>query len=171
MIFNLRNKEEIESLREKLNELFKKGSKVNVSTSLGSNYDLEDIFHACEKSGLSASRIENLIDNLPEKRTDQQNKALHVLFENIAFELNEIGETYKIISIGGIEKEVPYTANIIKNYIWRELQIILLDKESTTQLNTFELQSIFDCVDKWLSNKEIFIDFPSAESLNKKLKK
>ena len=51
-------------------------------------YELEEIQQTALKIGLSKSIVQSLIDNLPQKRSSQQNKALHLLFQNIAFELN-----------------------------------------------------------------------------------
>ena len=80
-------------------------------------YELEEIQQTALKIGLSKSIVQSLIDNLPQKRSLQQNKrALHLLFQNIAFELNRIGMEFTYNGIKGLEIQTTYTPEIVKEF-------------------------------------------------------
>ncbi len=132
------------------------------------NYSIDEIQSAAFKTGLSKSIVQSLIDNLPAKRSSQQNKALHLLFQNIAFELNRIGMEFTYNGIKGITLQTTYTPEIVKEFIWRPLQKAMLDKESTTKLTTQDIDAIFLILGKWFSEKGVVIDFPSAETISHK---
>ncbi len=131
------------------------------------NYSIDEIQSAAFKTGLSKSIVQSLTDNLPQKRSSQQNKSLHVLFQNISFELNRIGMEFTYNGIKGIEIQTTYTPEIVKEFLWRPLQNALLKKESTTKLTTQDINMIFEILGKWFSEKGVIIDFPSAETIKK----
>lgn len=131
------------------------------------NYSIDEIQSAAFKTGLSKSIVQSLTDNLPHKRSSQQNKSLHVLFQNISFELNRIGMEFTYNGIKGITLQTTYTPEIVKEFIWRPLQKAMLDKESTTKLTTADINSIFEVLGRYFAEKGVFIDFPSAETIKK----
>ena len=131
-------------------------------------YELEEIQQTALKIGLSKSIVQSLIDNLPQKRSSQQNKALHLLFQNIAFELNRIGMEFTYNGIKGMEIQTTYTPEIVKEFIWKKLQQSLYGKESTTQLTTSDINMIFEILGKWFSEKGVIIEFPSVETISNK---
>jgi len=107
------------------------------------NYSIDEIQSAAFKTGLSKSIVQSLIDNLPAKRSSQQNRALHLLFQNISFELNRIGMEFTYNGIKGIEIQTTYTPEIVKEFLWKPLHKALLKKESTTKLTTQDINMIF----------------------------
>ena len=129
------------------------------------NYSIEEIQTAAFKTGLSKSIVQSLTDNLPHKRSSQQNKSLHLLFNNISFELNRMGLQFTYRGIKGMEIEVPYTPETVKDYLWRPLQQALIGKESTTKLTTEDINKIFETLAQWFSQQGVIIDFPSAETI------
>ena len=129
------------------------------------NYSIDEIQSAAFKTGLSKSIVQSLTDNLPQKRSSQQNKSLHVLFHNISFELNRIGMEFTYNGIKGLEIQTTYTPEIVKEFLWKPLQNALLKKESTTKLTTQDINMIFEILGKWFSEKGVVIDFPSAETI------
>ena len=129
------------------------------------NYKIEEIEQSAFKVGLSRTIVKSLIDNLPFKRSGQENKALHVLFQNISFELNEKGFEYTWKGIQGFDISVKYTPEIVKNFIWKPLQNALLNKSSTTQLTHNDIQLIFYILGKFFAENKIEIQFPSKEQL------
>ena len=54
------------------------------------------------------------------KRSDQQNKALHVLFELLAEKLNESGLDMRKTLKESID--IPWTKDTVKNFLWRPIQ-------------------------------------------------
>jgi len=129
------------------------------------NYTPKEIEQTALKIGLSKSIVKSLIDGLPHKRSSQENKALHVLFQNIAFELNRIGMEFTYRGIKGKEIQTTYSAEIVKNYLWRPLQIALLDKQSTTKLNHSDIEAIFLILGRWFAENGVVIEFPSIETI------
>lgn len=134
------------------------------------NFTIEEIQNSCLKLGFSVSAIQLIIEKLPLKRSGLENKSLHVLFLNISQELNEMGLEFTYRGLKGIEINTTFTPEIVKNFIWRPLQKVLLDKESTTELTHNDISLIFEILGKWFSEKGIVIEFPSIESLMNKSK-
>jgi len=84
------------------------------------------------------------------QRTIPQNKSIHVYFSLMSEAFNEAGYDFnKVIEIlyGGPIK-VPWTPDLVKNEIWRPIQITAIDKESTASLSTEEIDYIYRIVDR-----------------------
>lgn len=98
------------------------------------------------------------------KRTDQQNKALHVLFQLLADTLNAGGLDMRKTLKPGID--IPWSAASTKEYLWRPIQEAQLNKRSTTELTTKEIDEVFDTINKHLGERfMIYIPFPSIEDV------
>lgn len=98
-------------------------------------------------------------------RTNTQNAALHLYFTHLSNELNQLGITFNYRGLKGLEMEMTYTAEIVKEFIWRPIQITLFKKESTTKLTTQEMNEIITVLNKFFSERGVYIAFPSIESL------
>jgi hypothetical protein len=98
------------------------------------------------------------------KRTLSQNKSLHLMFEQLANELNDNG--LDVRSTLKEDIEIPWNAYLIKELIWKKVQKAQLGKESTTQLTTKEINQVFEVIARHLAQKfGIVIEFPSIETL------
>ena len=98
------------------------------------------------------------------KRTIKQNKALHLLFDMMAKELNNNGLTVQKT----LKKdfELWWTSELIKNAIWRPIQKAMFGIESTKDIETKHIDQIFDVINKHLGEKHhLHIPFPSADEL------
>lgn len=95
-----------------------------------------------------------------EKRTSQQNKALHKYFELLADELNDAGlDMKKVITV-----DVPWNADTIKQWIWKPVQEAQLLKKSTTELTTPEVSKVYETVNRLMATKfSVSVPFPSYE--------
>lgn len=98
------------------------------------------------------------------KRTAQQNRALHVLFALLASTLNENGlDMRKTLKP---EIEIPWSGNSVKEYLWRPIQVAQLNKNSTTELTTIEIDQVFDTINKHMGEKfGLHVPFPSIEDI------
>ena len=102
------------------------------------------------------------------KRTDKQNNALHLLFDQIAKECLDKGiELRELIKD---EVPIPVTPENIK-WMWKLLQNAMFGKKSTTELSkTGEIEQVHDVLNKILSKRTngqiVLPPFPSIE-LNK----
>jgi len=97
-------------------------------------------------------------------RTNQQNRALHVLFNLLAEELNEHGLDMK--KTLKPEVDIPWNPVTVKEYLWRPIQQAQLHKTSTKDLTTKEIDEVFDTINKHLGERlGIHVPFPSIEEL------
>jgi hypothetical protein len=81
-----------------------------------------------------------------------------------ATELNEMGlDMRKALKP---EVSIPWTGNSIKEYLWRPVMKAQLGKKSTTEMNTKEIDLVFNTISRHLSGKfGVSVEFPSIESL------
>lgn len=98
-------------------------------------------------------------------RTAKQNSALHLFYTMIANELNELGLEYKYTGITGKTFELRYTTDLVKDFIWRPIQRVLFKIESTTKLNTQQINEIVDVIIKFFGDQGIVLKFPNIEDL------
>ena len=89
-------------------------------------FNLTDIETACRNFGMQDDGIMKFLSCLPKRRSKQQNKALHLFCKKIADELNEQGQTFKTIKVlDGQELEHHFSLSIVKEYIWKPIQLAL----------------------------------------------
>lgn len=64
------------------------------------------------------------------------------------------------------EVDIMWTPELVKEYIWRPIQKAVVQKESTTELTTGELDQVFRVIEKHLGEKfGLEIVFPSQATL------
>lgn len=97
-------------------------------------------------------------------RTTRQNRAIHLLFDMLAKELNENGLDMRRTLKPSID--IPWTGESVKEYLWRPVQQAQVNKKSTTELTTREIDEVFDTINRHLGTKfGIYVPFPSIETL------
>lgn len=99
------------------------------------------------------------------QRTKTQNAALHLFFTWCAEELSNIGLTFNYVGLKGLELEIPYTAELFKDCVWRPIQKTLFDIESTTELDTEKINKILDVLIYFFAKNGIEIHFPNQFDL------
>jgi hypothetical protein len=109
---------------------------------------------------------------MEEKRTINQNSAMHLYFQMIADSLNSIGIDVhlflEILSRNGIDSQ--FTPHLVKELVWRKAQKKILGKQSTKELSKYgEIDLIVDALNKFFSENfgkmgYEFVPFPSFES-------
>ena len=100
-------------------------------------------------------------DDKTHKRTLQQNKAMHKYFELLAEALNDAGLDMKTVLKPAIE--IPWTKESVKNHLWRPVQQIMMDIESTADISTIDPTVIKQVIDRHLADNHGFIgpEWPS----------
>ena len=98
-------------------------------------------------------------------RSQAQNRALHLYFTMISEQLNELGLEFQYTGLKGSAISLMYTPELVKNMVWRPIQIALFDIESTTKINTKQINQIIDILTKFFGERGVSIEFPSFESL------
>lgn len=97
-------------------------------------------------------------------RTSRQNRALHLLFDHLAKELSGAGLDMRKTLKEGVE--IPWSGSTVKEYLWRPIQQAQLQKKSTTDLTTKEIDAVFETINRHLGERfGLHVDFPSIESL------
>lgn len=98
----------------------------------------------------------------PKQRTDRQNAAMHLYFTQLAEALNDSGLDMRVVLKPEIA--IPWTPTSIKEQLWRPVQRLQLDKRSTTELTTKDLDAIYDTINRHIGERfGIHIPFPSNE--------
>lgn len=98
------------------------------------------------------------------QRTNLQNASLHLYCELVANELSRLGITFTSFFKEGFE--VPWTREIVKENIWRPVQVVICEHESTTKPLASDYQRIYEPINLKLANWGIHVPWPSKESLN-----
>jgi len=97
-------------------------------------------------------------------RTARQNRALHLMFRQLADELNDRGLDMKTALQGFFE--IPWNEHTIKEAIWRPIQIKQVGKESTTALTTKEIDMVFETIAMFMAKRHgLVLEFPSFETI------
>ena len=97
-------------------------------------------------------------------RTLKQNRALHLMFTQLAQDLNDSGLDMRKTLKPGID--IPWSGKTIKEYLWRPIMKAQLGKESTTEMTTKDIDRVFETIARHLGLKfGIQLEFPSIESL------
>lgn len=98
------------------------------------------------------------------QRTTQQNKSLHLYFEFLATELNNAG--YDVLKTLRHDISIDWNATLIKELIWRKVQLASYKKKSTADLTSGELQVLWETINRHIGEKfGIHVPFPSLEDL------
>jgi len=112
---------------------------------------------------LKGAKIE--VKELSKKRTLSQNSALHKYFDLIAKQFQELGLTYNYMNqFTGHTIELAYTSNLVKDFIWRPIQQTLFNIESTTEIDTNQINQIIEVLTLHFGKHGIKIDFPSWQT-------
>jgi len=97
------------------------------------------------------------------QRTLCQNRALHLYFQLVADALNDAGlDMRKTLEP---EVEIPWSKDSVKEYLWRPIQKIQLQKKSTIQLTTKDIDTIYDTLNMFLAKHGLYEPFPSIEEI------
>jgi hypothetical protein len=108
------------------------------------------------------ARWVDLIAKTGTTRTNQQRKAIEVYCRELARALNDAGFDQR--QIMAMMKEgacIPWGQESVKDSLWRPLQVALLQKESTTDLERDEVSKVYDVLNNWVSSKTgIYVPFP-----------
>lgn len=97
-------------------------------------------------------------------RTSRQNRALHKFLAMLSEALNDAG--YDMKRTLKEEAEIPWTAALAKEFLWKPMQEAMLGKESTTALETQEVSQVYETLNRYLANtKGVSVPFPDIYQL------
>lgn len=101
--------------------------------------------------------------SIGKKRTKAQNNALQVYCRELAEAFSDRGLDMKRV----LKKEIdiPWTGDSVREYLWKPLQKVVIQKESTTDANTNEYSKVYDVLNRHIADKYGFsVPFPSREN-------
>lgn len=103
-------------------------------------------------------------------RTVKANRALHLYFSMMATHLNDLGLEFRFdgLNIGSIS--MMYTPELVKEVVWRPIQVALHGYKSTTDLNAREMNEIIDVIMKFFGERGVYVEFPNKKELEKRAK-
>ena len=90
-------------------------------------------------------------------------KGLKIYFEMIAKALNDAGQDMR--GVLKTNTQVWWDKDSVKEFLWRPIQVLQLQKKSTTQLLTKEIDEVYDTVNRHLGKHIDTIMFPSIEDI------
>jgi hypothetical protein len=61
------------------------------------------------------------------------------------------------------EIAIPWSQETVKDFLWRPVQKLCLQKRSTTELTTKDIDKIYDVLNLHLGKQGIHVPFPSIE--------
>ena len=70
---------------------------------------------------------------------------------------------FNYFGVSGKQLSMRYNGTIVKEYFWKPIQLALFEIESTTKLNTTQMNEIIDVVTKFFADKGVIIPFPSLD--------
>jgi len=90
-------------------------------------------------------------------------KGLKIYCEMIAKALNDAGQDMR--GVLKTNTQVWWDKDSVKEFLWRPVQVLQLQKKSTTQLSTREIDEVYDTVNRHLGKHIDTIMFPSIEDI------
>ena len=108
--------------------------------------------------------FEIVITKKVKSRTTRQNAALHLWFTQLADALNDAGFDMKKTLRRGVD--IPWSAYNVKECLWRPVQKANLGKKSTMQLDTKEIDIIYDIINREIGQRTgVHVEFPCIDVL------
>lgn len=103
----------------------------------------------------------------PQQRTNRQNKALHLFCRHLSTVLNDAGLDMTAVLKEGVEIPWDEEGRMVKKHLWKPLQEVMLDIESTADANTTDYNKVYEVLVRHLAAKKGIIPppWPCLESV------
>lgn len=97
------------------------------------------------------------------QRTNKQNAALHKYLDMLSEVLNDSG--YCVTKTLSHDAEIPWSAAMAKELLWKPLQLAVIEKESTAEAHRDEYIKVYDVLNRHLGEKlGVHVPWPSHET-------
>ena len=96
-------------------------------------------------------------------RTLTQNASLHKFCSMLAQAMNEAGFDFRVFIKEGYP--VPFTEELVKEYIWKPIQKAVTGHESTTKPEPKQYSEVYDALNVKLAEHGLYIPWPCRENL------
>lgn len=102
------------------------------------------------------------IKNVGKKRSLRQNRSLYLWFELVSKEFNDAGIDMRKFIEDGID--IPFTPETVKSHLWKPVMEGYLEKTSTTELKSKDIDKIYDILNKHIGERTgLHIPFPNKD--------
>ncbi len=92
--------------------------------------------------------------------TPNQRNALHLYCEMLACALNNAG--YDMKKTLKEEVEIPWQKMMVKEHLWKPIEKIMVDKDSTEEMTNKEVNEIYKVLDRHIAQKfGVSVPFPN----------
>lgn len=109
------------------------------------------------------TRIVDIV-NVKETRSSLQNRSLHKYFSLLAEELNNSG--YDMRKTIKQDIDISWSGLSIKEYLWRPIQKVFLQEQSTTKLKKGDVDKIYDILNKTIGERTgVYVPFPCVDNM------
>lgn len=104
------------------------------------------------------------ISKTTHERTSPQNRSLHLYFTHLAKELNDAG--FNVQKLLKHTIEIDWNEKLIKELLWRPVQIALLGKNSTKDLEKVgEIEVVYEHINRYVGElAQVYVPWPSEEN-------
>jgi len=96
-------------------------------------------------------------------RTLTQNASLHKFCSMLAQAMNEAGFDFRVFIKEGYP--VPFTEELVKEYIWKPIQKAVTGHESTTKPEPKQYSEVYDALNVKLAEHGLYIPWPCRENM------
>ena len=96
-------------------------------------------------------------------RTLTQNASLHKFCSMLAQSKNEAGFDFRVFIKEGYP--VPFTEELVKEYIWKPIQKAVTGHESTTKPEPKQYSEVYDVLNVKLAEHGLYIPWPCRENM------
>ena len=96
-------------------------------------------------------------------RTLTQNASLHKFCSMLAQAMNEAGFDFRVFIKEGYP--VPFTEELVKEYIWKPIQKAVTGHESTTKPEPKQYSEVYDVLNVKLAEHGLYIPWPCRENM------
>lgn len=120
-----------------------------------------------EMTPLDPDRSYDLSGKTENQRSTLQNASMHKYFGLVSESLNSSGFSLQQVVAKFNKSDIWWSMHAVKDVIWKNMQSAIVGKESTTQLESNEVTTVYKYTDHYLTNTIGIehIPFPSIESM------
>ncbi len=100
------------------------------------------------------------------KLSESHYRSLHVYCTKLAGALNDAGYDFKkFLEVSQYKLDVPFTKDLVKDQLWRTVQIAQTSKKSTTEITPYEAIRIYEIVNNRVAELTgVSVEWPCEEN-------
>ena len=130
--------------------------------NVNSDKSLEEIISLIRQSYAEYKYIDVEIKVKGKARSGQQNRALHKYFSMLADKLNEAGLDMRKTLREDVE--MPWSADLVKDFMWRPLQKAMFDVDSTAKMKRADYTKVYEVLNRHTASKlGVSVAWPSED--------